>query len=203
MVVPPHARAAYVRRYEKRKGILPLAPQTEFKNGTPITSLMVYNQKPVQRAIQALKYNRESASVRMLAQALSDYIAEEMSELSAFSARTIVITAVPLAPKRLQTRGFNQIDELLTACSALSGGPPVVHLLKRVQETKPQTHLSRAERLKNVTGAFAATAPHDMSHVHVIVVDDVTTTGATLIAAGSPLEACGARVTRLAMARAL
>ncbi len=72
----------------------------------------------------------------------------------------------------------------------------------RTRETKPQTRLPRSERLSNVAGAFAVTDEQAIADTHIFILDDVTTTGATLANAATPLRRAGAKVTLLALARA-
>jgi len=77
-------------------------------------------------------------------------------------------------------------------------------LLMRVRDTKAQTSLSRAERLENVRDAFTVSdvGRKNLAGRHVYIVDDVTTTGATLSEATRALQKAGATVTAIALARA-
>ena len=94
------------------------------------------------------------------------------------SVRDAVLCPVPLHPKRLKWRGFNQ-SALLANVISQEIGLPVSPLLTRIRFQKPQMDLSRAERLENVQRAFALS--QDVSSVsHVILVDDVGTTLSTL-----------------------
>jgi ComF family protein len=113
-----------------------------------------------------------------------------------------VVVPVPLHPARLRVRGFGQAQALAEAARALYGGPPVdATALVRVRATAEQARLGRAERRRNVAGAFVA-APR-VAGRRVILCDDVVTTGATAAAAARALRAAGARaVTVLALARA-
>ena len=113
---------------------------------------------------------------------------------------------LPLSRERLAERGFNQSWELAKAlyqrgrCPAqLSAG-----LLLRLRHTLPQSELKRAERLGNVKGAFAIEPlqAHLLANRHVVLVDDVMTSGASLAAAALALKKAGARhVTGLVVAR--
>ena len=74
--------------------------------------------------------------------------------------------------------------------------------LVRTRATKQQTKLSRAERLQNMTGAFSVPDVEAVQGTHIFLIDDVTTTGATLAEAAKPILKAGAKVSALALARA-
>lgn len=116
-----------------------------------------------------------------------------------------LVVPVPMGPAGLAQRGYNQAWELVKALRRLEAGPAAMgQALVRVRDTTEQHHLPRAERLRNLHGAFAA-HPHAVAALagtHVLLVDDVRTTGATLEAAAQTLLAVGAgRVSALVLAR--
>lgn len=97
---------------------------------------------------------------------------------------------VPLARSRLLERGFNQSLEL---ARALAPGKVLPQALLRIRATETQSRLQRAERLRNLRGAFAV-HPHfaaSLRQQRVLLVDDVMTTGATLESAALALRECG------------
>ncbi len=114
---------------------------------------------------------------------------------------------VPLHPRRLKERGFNQAFLLLRRCRGWSGGsfPPIESgVLQRVKATIPQAGLGRGERAVNIGGAFAVRRSERIAGKHLLLVDDVITTGATVGACAQVLLDHGARrVDVLALARAL
>jgi ComF family protein len=117
-----------------------------------------------------------------------------------------LILPVPLSKERLQTRGFNQAWELASALAKRSGSAAKTDsaLLLRVKNTRPQTELLRQERLANVKGAFQVEPlrAHVLKGQHVILVDDVMTSGASLFTAAEALRAAGANhITGLILAR--
>lgn len=102
-----------------------------------------------------------------------------------------VIVPVPLHPKRLVKRGFNQSLELGRLLSARTARPIAAEALKRLRNTTPQSRLKGRERLENIKGAFCA----DPEHVRdrsVLLVDDVLTTGATIEECTKALHSAGA-----------
>jgi predicted amidophosphoribosyltransferase len=105
---------------------------------------------------------------------------------------------VPLHPRREYQRGFNQADDL-----ARHLGVPVVPLLKRVVFTRSQIELPKHQRQENVKNAFAwnsggscSDEPLGSSFGIVVLVDDVSTTGATLEACARVLKANGVKEVR-------
>ena len=106
------------------------------------------------------------------------------------------IVPVPLHPRRLRERGFNQAHLLAAEARRAGVLSPRARLdpsaLARVRETRSQTKLSRTERLENLRGAFTA-RPDRVRGCTVLLVDDVMTTGATLEACTRALRRAGAR----------
>ena len=113
----------------------------------------------------------------------------------------VIVAPVPTTPRRLRTRGYNQAA-LLADCYAADRSLPLEEPLLRTQTGSSQTSLQPSERRANVAGTFslAAGAASGLQGAHVLLIDDVLTTGATadtLIAGGAE------RVTLVAYARAL
>lgn len=106
------------------------------------------------------------------------------------------VVPVPLAASRLRQRGYNQSERLAGRLASLWRLPMWAHLLERVRVTATQTRLSPADRLRNVRGAFATRFEARMllRGAHVLLVDDVVTTAATLNACAAALHSDGARI---------
>jgi ComF family protein len=139
-------------------------------------------------AVRRMKYGGDGAQARSLGRLLAPLAATDA-----------LVIPVPLHPRRLRARGFNQAAELARGAAA----QPAVGLLTRVRDTPPQAGKSLAGRVRNVAGAFVAMRPQAVAKRRVLVVDDVMTTGATLEACARALRAAGAvRVDVLALARA-
>ena len=119
------------------------------------------------------------------------------------------LVPIPLSAKRLRDRGYNQAAALARALGSVWRLPVAERLLARTRDTGTQTALTPEARARNVAGAFVAAAPaasaaEGRSGVSVILVDDVLTTGATLVAAATALGAAGWRaVGAVTFARAL
>jgi ComF family protein len=113
-----------------------------------------------------------------------------------------VIVPVPLHPRRLVARGYNQSIELARGLGRSAGLPVVADALRRTRNTAPQLSLDRHERRENIRDAFAA-SPARVHGRRVLLVDDVYTTGATLTECARTLLAAGAAgVDVLVLARA-
>jgi len=135
--------------------------------------------------VHALKYDGR----RCLAWPLADLMQQRGGDI--LSGVEVAIP-VPLHWSRRKQRGFNQSADL-----ARHIGVPVVHALRRVRATAPQVELPAARRHKNVSGAFVATrAASSMRNSTVVLIDDVTTTGATLEACARALKENGIREVR-------
>jgi ComF family protein len=118
--------------------------------------------------------------------------------------RADVIIPVPLHPRRLAMRGYNQSALLGAHMAAHLRVPLVTNALARVADTPPQAELSREARLSNVACAFRVTRPELFRGREVAIIDDVCTTGATLHACGERiLEAAATRVTSVVVARTI
>lgn len=102
-----------------------------------------------------------------------------------------MVTAVPLHSARESDRGYNQAALLAAYVAARRGWPFVCEAVSRVRETQSQVSLDAAQRQINVAGAFAAQSDH-VKGKRVLLIDDVLTTGATLVACASALYEAGA-----------
>lgn len=113
----------------------------------------------------------------------------------------VSLIPVPLGARRFRTRGYNQSERVAAALGRDLGLPVRTDVLQRVRETPTQTALTPEARHANVAQAFRAEGARGL---HLVLVDDVFTTGATLAAAGSALKAAGAgRVEAVTFARAV
>jgi ComF family protein len=107
------------------------------------------------------------------------------------------LVPVPLAGSRQRERGFNQSERLASALATAWRTPVWNHVLVRARSTSTQTRLTAEERRRNVSGAFRAvsSARSQLRGAHLILVDDVVTTGSTLVECASALIDGGARIT--------
>ncbi len=138
----------------------------------------------VRTAVQHLKYRGLRSLVPEMARPMA-------WELAVTVPPPFTLVPVPLHPARRRERGFNQAELLARELARLLDAPLSTGALRRTKDTSSQVSTStRAERLRNVRDAFAAT--DGMDGATVVLVDDVTTTGATLLAAAQALLSAGA-----------
>jgi ComF family protein len=203
-VLPPKERTVRAKTLSLER--IPLTPTVHDLLGTRIIALMDYQRQEVQDLIQSLKYDGGKAAAHLCAAALAEYLREELSNEKLFSQKRTLLVPVPLHASRFRARGYNQIDLVLTLLPQEFRDGTVASLapdiLVRSRATAQQTRLPRSERLSNVAGAFALADDADNKHARIFLIDDVATTGATLVNAAHPLRRTGAEVTLIALARA-
>lgn len=139
---------------------------------------------PLRKALERLKY----AGVRRVAGPIATATLPTLRQLMTITGPATLVP-VPIHPKRLGQRGYNQA-RLIAETLGRGAGLPVRELIVRTHETTKQHRLDRAARLRNIQDAFAL-APGPSHSGTVIVVDDILTTSATLEACAGVLRAAG------------
>lgn len=141
-------------------------------------------EPPLDKVVQALKFRR----LDYLGSHLAKVLAEELgSDLAGCEA----IVPVPLHWRRRLTRGYNQAERIALPLARSLGLPMIPGLVRR-RATPPQSRLGRKERLANLRRAFRVRHPERLQGRHLLLLDDVATTGATLDAAATVLKKAGA-----------
>lgn len=169
------------------------------KTDTNICTLLPYSNKQVRSAIHLLKFHNHSHARKLLSEVLTQYL--ETLILSEY-----IIIPIPLSSKRLRKRGYNQVSEVIReSLKDLTKGALTENILIRTRNTAPQTTLSREKRLLNLTNAFAvrniSSNKTKLHNRHILLIDDVTTTGATLKEAEATLLSLSpASITCIALA---
>lgn len=138
---------------------------------------------PVDHLLQQLKFNGRLEMAQLLGRVMADWLA------AVSDARPDHLIPVPLHDSRLRERGFNQALELARPVAKRLGLPLDIHSCRRTQATEPQTGLPRKARLKNIKGAFEVVRP---VNGHVVIIDDVMTTGSTAHELAKMLRQAGA-----------
>jgi len=136
-------------------------------------------------AIVRLKYERRPDLARPLG-------AVAVRGVASLDERPDLVVPVPLHPARLVQRGYNQAALLARPVARALGARFEPRALARLRDTAQQANLDRAARSENVARAFAVPTPARVRGRRVLLVDDVSTTGATLRACASALEEAGA-----------
>ena len=156
-------------------------------------------EHPLRQAVQKFKYGRKVSLGKPLGRLMARGCGEFLQGCDAD-----LIIPVPLHPKRLRWRGFNQAVLLAREISRAYAVPMDPFLLRRVKETAPQTQLTEEERRRNVRSAFALAPGPAVAKKNVLLVDDVYTSGATVNECSRTLTKGGARqVFVLTLARAV
>ena len=143
---------------------------------------------PLRHFIHLLKYEGRPD----LAPDLARYLAAcfDGDEWRALAGRFDAISPVPLHASRRRRRGYDQAALLAPGLSERTGIPLRLDLVERVHFHRAQVGLSAAERRANVQDAFASCSP--CTNLHILLIDDVYTTGATLAACAQTLADNGA-----------
>ncbi len=176
---------------------LPAAPAPDVQAGHIAGAVVLWTFDAggtVRRVQHALKYGGRERLGWPLGHLLGTRVARSES------APVDLVVPVPLAAVRLLERGYNQAGALAAGAAEALGAVCRPDFLARTRSTRSQTALSAEQRRQNVDGAFAAPFPESLAGAHVLLVDDVLTTGATLVAAAQPLAEAGATVTVAALA---
>lgn len=168
--------------FQPREWVLPLFP---------------YENPLVKAAVWEVKYRGNQTIARLMGELIAGELAEWLVELSETeNFRAPLLIPIPLAKRREQKRGFNQSELLareimreLSEMAELKTG-----LLIKTKETDSQTKSKNREaRIKNLEDCFSVRTPEEVGGRNIVLLDDVTTTGATLAEARKTLIARGAR----------
>jgi len=191
------------------------SPSAERESAKWIFPLYDYRHPPVKKALQLFKYKGKKRLASVFAEILYERITEELSDLSIMeNFSNAILIPIPLSSKRYRERGYNQAELICRELIKIDKAAHLRHgvnvqlnsnklsleknILIKPKETEHQarTH-NRQERLKNIIGSFAIKNEKEniikIKGRNVILIDDITTTGATLSEARKILKQAGAR----------
>ncbi len=149
-------------------------------------ALLIYREEIFQ-VIHQMKYGPKPYLARFFGELMGRVFAPAVNGLAPDG-----LLPVPLHPKRLRQRGFNQASLMARRIERHTGIPVREEFMERSRWTPPQVGLSRADREANVRGAFRVRDPHQVRGKRWLLVDDVFTTGSTLREAAKVLRRAGA-----------
>ncbi len=159
---------------------------------------LFWHLAPIQRAAAMIFYEPHSDNSQIIYQLKYGQrpdIGEDMGRLMAVNMQGAhyfdgidMLIPVPLARKRLHQRGYNQSEQLARGIRQITQLPISNRTLLRQRFLQSQTQLSRNDRQANVADTFTIKDPTPLKNKHVLLIDDVCTTGATLIACANTLK---------------
>ncbi len=177
---------------------LSLAREAERESADWIFPLYDYRHPPIKKAVWLIKYNGKKKLVSVFAETLYGRILEELSDLKTMeNFQNAVLIPIPLSKKRQRERGFNQAELLCEEIIKLDDSGYLKldkNILIKQKETEHQARIKdRSTRLNNLAGSFEVKSGASLKGRNIILIDDVTTTGATLSEARKALRSSGAR----------
>ncbi len=154
-----------------------------------LVSLYVFEKEGV---FQVVVHNLKYGGVQELGLELGRRLGREIAEQGV---RADAIVPVPLHRRKLRERGYNQAELIARGVSEISGTPVWSDLVRRKKYTKTQTTLTLNERRENMEDAFESTIKRkgEVKGKTILLIDDVVTTGATIIGCARVLHASGAQ----------
>lgn len=149
------------------------------------TAALIYYEPRSETAalIYKLKYGHRPD----IGEDLGRIMAEEMKP-AGFLDGIDVLLPIPLSKKRYWQRGYNQSEMLARGMSEVTGLPVITKAVRRTNFRQSQTSLTRKERQENVEGTFVLRHPELLENKHVLLIDDICTTGATLLACSEAIR---------------
>lgn len=160
---------------------------------------LFYEKKhPIQQVIHRMKYRDEPE----LGFNLGRLAVEDWRDETFFDGIDVIIP-VPLHPRRLRERGYNQSEYIARGISEFTGIPIDTTHLTRTRNTPKQALQDSEGRKTNVAGAFDVNHPEQLYHQHILVVDDLITTGETMRSCLQAMRAFrGAKISVFALCKA-
>jgi predicted amidophosphoribosyltransferase len=159
-----------------------------------VTSLFPYHDTRVRALVRAIKYRGEKAPLPILGAVAAEEILAIISDKRALEGWSdILFVPIPSPPKRLRNRGYNQAERIaLGILPFLHGAARYAPDVLGREERESQVRVPREKRASNIKGAFFVLRPEVVAGTQIILLDDVTESGSTLIDARRALRAAGA-----------
>jgi ComF family protein len=140
------------------------------------TSMYYFNKDArIQDILHALKYRKNTDIGLMLGRKFAEEI-----KMCTWIADIDCLIPIPLSKKKTQLRGYNQSEYIAKGMGEVLNLEVITTAVERIKHTETQTSKTRAERLDNMKAAFEVKEPSMLNQKHVLLIDDVITTGATL-----------------------
>lgn len=147
------------------------------------TALLHFSKKGI---VQQLMHNLKYRNHEIIGQFLGEWLGEELKDSEAYKAIDVVV-AVPLHKSKQRQRGYNQVDKFARALAKSLQADYNCDTLIKTSATKTQVFKDRLKRSSNSSSNFTISEGDILKHKHVLLVDDIITTGATLEACANAL----------------
>lgn len=162
-----------------------------------VTAYFYYQKEsPYNRLLHKMKYgNHPEVGMRLALMA-----AEQLSKEGFFDGIDAIVP-LPLSKKKRRQRGYNQCDYIAEGLSQITGIPVLKDCVVRNKSNETQTHKTRDERWRNVEGIFSLANPELIEGKHILLIDDILTTGATLTNCAIAIKSgCNCRISVFTLA---
>jgi len=150
------------------------------------TAFFYYDSSEARETIHQAKYYKAPR----VGEVVAETMAEELMTTNFFDGMDLIVP-IPLHPNRLRKRGYNQCEYIANGISKVTGLTVAKDVVRRIVDNSSQTHLLTTERRENVINIFELVRPEKVRGKHLLLVDDVITTGATTISCGQELIKAG------------
>ena len=163
-----------------------------------------YSDPLTRKMIESYKYKFVKDISKSIAELLIEYLKElELKGLVEISPKNKILIPIPLHPKRLRWRGFNQAELMSELISQNLGIKTNNSIIKRVRNSNPQAKIQdKGERSQNIKNIFEISSPDILKDATVLLIDDVITSGATINECAKALKKAGAtKIIGLSFAR--
>ena len=183
--IEPHHKQEIEQIFWGKIGIERAASFMYYRKGSPYNALM-----------HKLKYK----DVPEVGTRLAEMAAKELMDSGFFNGITRIVP-LPLSKKKLRKRGYNQSEYIAMGLSNITGISVDNSLVKRDIANETQTHKNRDERWENVKDIFSVNGNVSLEDEHVLLVDDILTTGATICSCAATLQKeCGCKISIFTLA---
>jgi ComF family protein len=162
-----------------------------------IFSVWSYKDKSMKKILFMLKFESKFSVIEDLVQTIFDHLTDELHEREVFeNTKTVWLVPIPISNKSFRERGYNQSEIISNRLATMSLGKlSNKNILKKFKETKTQHSIkNRSERLSNLRNSFCLKEGVDIKGKNIVLIDDITTTHATLVEARRVLKQHGARM---------
>ena len=148
-------------------------------------AVVSYRNKLVKKAVWSLKFRNNQQLAKLFAEIIYDNLVEELANLNlTINFNNPILITIPLSRQRYRERSYNQIELIAKEITKIDHNNFLEYkkgVLKKIKNTLPQSHTkNKMDRMKNLKGCFKVINPAVVKNQNIILLDDVTTTGATL-----------------------